>query len=519
MAAPASPGRTFRSAVAPCVTAACSGAALLALELIAAGWLAPVFGGGIDVWAAVLGATLGSMALGYFAGSLTTASLAGPRSLPWVFVAAGACALLCAAILRGITPTPEMVSTAWLLGMALLLLGPSMFLLAAASPWMVEILSAQTGAGAGRAAGLVYATSTLGGVAGALLTGLWAVPQLGLWSATIGSLVLLSLAAACCLVLPGRRRWSIVLAVFALGFLVLLGGLFRGGSAQPSVEMGGGGRSLIHREEGWYGRIEVYEDVASRYLTVNGIPQSICRRPCGKALAPAEMLASGNAVGLLPFVRPDAQRVLVIGLGAGVTSNWLAAGGLEVESVEIDPGVERVARRFFDFKGRCHVEDGRRFLLRCVKQYDCIYLDVYRGENLPAHLCTREFFALTRSRLAAEGILAVNLIGKTDSPDVGALLRTVRGIFPNVALFAPDGGRAIGPMTLLASRGVLLPPSTRDRLMARGLAMPARVDLGNFNPQAHALLTDELNPIRRLRRATALAWRSAALRADQEFRR
>jgi hypothetical protein len=69
-------------------------------------------------------------------------------------------------------------------------------------------------------------------------------------------------------------------------------------------------------------------------------------------------------------------------------------------------------------------------------------------------------------------------------------------------------------MTLIASGRPVLYSSTLDRLRARRLSVPPRVDLANFNPERFPLLTDDRNPIRVLRRSTARAWRAACLRSE-----
>ena len=54
---------------------------------------------------------------------------------------------------------------------------------------------------------------------------------------------------------------------------------------------------------------------------------------------------------------------------------------------------------------------GRAYLLRHASAFDAIVLDAYADRTaLPAHLLTREFFALARSRLTQDGTLYVNLI-------------------------------------------------------------------------------------------------------------
>ena len=73
-------------------------------------------------------------------------------------------------------------------------------------------------------------------------------------------------------------------------------------------------------------------------------------------------------------------KVLVIGLGGGVLSNFLEARypAAALTSVEIDPVMVKIARVYFDLPETCNVvvADGLKFLEERKEQYDLIILDV-----------------------------------------------------------------------------------------------------------------------------------------------
>ena len=82
-------------------------------------------------------------------------------------------------------------------------------------------------------------------------------------------------------------------------------------------------------------------------------------------------------------------------------------------------------------RGRYAAMDGRAYLLRHEAAFDAIVLDVYADRTaLPAHLLTREFFALARSRLEQDGTIYVNLI-VPPAPDRLSTRadRTLRSVF------------------------------------------------------------------------------------------
>jgi spermidine synthase len=115
---------------------------------------------------------------------------------------------------------------------------------------------------------------------------------------------------------------------------------------------------------------------------------------------------------------PEPKRVLVVGLGGGtlsrVTAHYFPAA--QVDSVELDPDVVKVAREYFFFresdKVKVYVRDGRvhiKSLSRQKTKYDMIMLDAFRGGYIPYHLTTKEFLEECRSILSPGGVVVSNL--------------------------------------------------------------------------------------------------------------
>ena len=107
-------------------------------------------------------------------------------------------------------------------------------------------------------------------------------------------------------------------------------------------------------------------------------------------------------------------RVLVIGAGGFTFGRGRPQHAAEIVFVDVDPRLAGVADAFLapaPRRGRYAAMDGRAFLLRHAAAFDAIVLDAYSDRTaIPAHLLTREFFALARSRLKQDGTLYVNLI-------------------------------------------------------------------------------------------------------------
>jgi spermidine synthase len=117
------------------------------------------------------------------------------------------------------------------------------------------------------------------------------------------------------------------------------------------------------------------------------------------------------------YLNPDPRSILIIGLGGGTLPRTLEGllPNADIDVVEIDPAVVRVAQQYFGFipDARLHVfeEDGRAYvrrMLRGSKRYQLIMLDAYDHQYIPEHMLTREFLQEVRSLLQPQGIVAAN---------------------------------------------------------------------------------------------------------------
>jgi spermidine synthase len=147
--------------------------------------------------------------------------------------------------------------------------------------------------------------------------------------------------------------------------------------------------------------------------------------------------------------QPAPRQILLIGLGGGrlqmVLHHYLEDTMLF--SVELDPIVVAVARRFFSFvpdaRQRITIKDGRDYLrgMPAEAPYDVILLDAYRAGGIPLHLCTREFYTECRAALTPTGVVATNLQAAT--PLYDAVRKTFAVSFRHTAVFPLLGGNVV----------------------------------------------------------------------------
>jgi len=135
--------------------------------------------------------------------------------------------------------------------------------------------------------------------------------------------------------------------------------------------------------------------------------------------------------------------VLEIGFGGGRTAWYLhrVLGGRPVTSVELDPAVVELARKYFgirDEPGFAVVnQDGRMFLSQTKDRFDIILIDAYRGPFVPFHLLTREFYQLVKAHLAEGGVVVQNVEPSTMLFD--SAVETMNAVFPHLDFYVADG--------------------------------------------------------------------------------
>jgi len=190
------------------------GFAIMVLEIIGARYLAKDFGSSFYVWVSQIGVILTALALGYFAGGALADWWQRTAFLAWLLVPAGGftflipnfAATLIYAIIRR-HPIEHGIPILWqkldpVLGSALIFMLPC-FVLATLSPYMVQ-MAAKRLSHVGRISRLIYATSTVGSIAGVFVSGYILIDQMSLSNIFRATGILTALLGALCLWLD---RW------------------------------------------------------------------------------------------------------------------------------------------------------------------------------------------------------------------------------------------------------------------------------------------------------------------------
>jgi hypothetical protein len=402
-----------------------TGAAVILVEIVGTRVIGPVYGVNLFVWSALLAVTLGSLAVGYYAGGVLVDRTPAPRLLSMVVAAAG--------VLLGLVPLFRLVvlRAAESLGprggplvAATLLFAPSLLTLGMIGPIAVRLATKEVRF-AGHGVGAVYAVSTVGSLAGTMVTSFVLIPAFETDRILEGAAALLLLMGA----VPLARRWH--RSALATLFLPVLasGGH---GSAPP-------GFSVVDHSQSLYGLVEVIDDV-NRGVRLLRVDHSIIGAQWRDGTAAFSFLHILEAVR---YLRPAARDMLQLGLGIGSLPSVLAPRGIRADVVEIDPTVVKFAQKYFGFstQGEVYVEDARTFLRRTERRYDLIVHDTFTGGTTPEHLLSLEVVQRVHDILRPGGVLALNFVGYTNGSNSDATLavaRTLHAVFPSVHAFRDE---------------------------------------------------------------------------------
>jgi spermidine synthase len=366
----------------------------------------------------------------------------------------------------------------------------------------------------GSSVGTAYASNTLGAIGGAFLGGFLFIPTVGVQNSialavVVNAAVGVGLVALDAHVRIGRRLLAAA-AMLAVSAAALLGfgtwdkGIMTSGVTIYAHNYSGLPTDALRRErmvrddllyyrEGLTATISVHRSAGSDYLyeKING------KVDASFGDAPTQLM-----VGYLPMLfHPQAKRVLVIGMGSGMTAKAVAAFPVErLEVAEIEPAVIEGARFFAEKNSRIHDDprvrfihaDGRNYLLAARTRYDVIISEPSNPWIAGiGNLFTREYYRLALEKLAEDGVFAQWMQTYAMAPeDLRMVYRTFAEVFPDVSLWAVNESDMLLLGTVKPQR--LRYADLRQALEARAEARRDLTELGF--PDAYSLLPMYLMP-------------------------
>ena len=489
---------------------AISGGASMIYEIAWTRALALVLGSSVYAFTTMLATFLIGLAGGSYAFSsfFRRKEELGPRSFGWLEVSIGVSSLL---ILPFFDQLPNLfLQMAGLVsfsftGLQVIQFVMSFFvmiiptlLIGATFPCVVKICTRNIQHLGGNI-GTLYAINTFGSIIGSFVGGFFFIPWIGAQNALTlaGSLNLAIGAVLVSLPWMEGRAWRARIgavgasAAIILAFLIprwdphlmasgvaIYGQRYLATARALSLNEIARRGDLLFFKEGLNATISVHQVGKGRFLKTNG------KTDASNALDMHTQLMSGH----IPlFLHPKPERVLIIGMGSGVTAGAAARHPVKsIEVVEIEPAVVEAAT-FFATENRSVLQDprlkvvigdGRNFLLSTPAHYDLIISEPSNPWiNGVANLFTLEFYQAAKARLTPEGIMCqwIQIYGILPQ-DLRMVTKTFQMVFPHTTIWQTSQGDflLIGtprPLTVDLTRWgeAATRPGIRDDLRSVGL--------------------------------------------------
>ncbi|MDO5116783.1 MAG: fused MFS/spermidine synthase [Synergistaceae bacterium] len=443
------------------------GASVMVLEMAGSRVVAPYMGTSLVVWTSLIGIVMASLSLGYWLGGVVSDKKPSPQTLAAVIAMAAFFTALMAFIANPLLGLLSRVVANVYVGSviaALCLFAIPSVLLGMVSPFIVRLAIHNLGS-AGTTVGSFSAISSAGSIVGTFLGGFVLISFFA--SATILFQVAFVLAVTAAVVYrPGWKK-SVPIAAAALAFCFV-----SESGAMPAMPSGINFNTR-------YNSVRIAERSAfgtGRQLRI------LQTDPLGAQSLmfvdrPEELVSEYTRFYDLAFhYKPDTRRVLMLGGGGYCVPKHLGAERPEVELdvVELDPGITEAARKYFALNDRpgqrIFHEDARIFLNREAergeRKYDAIFGDVFGSSySIPFHLTTVECMRRTRELLTDDGLFIVNIIASIDDPLFSGIYASIAEVFPTVMIFP-----ASFPNSAATRQNVMIVASASDSITQREAA-------------------------------------------------
>jgi predicted membrane-bound spermidine synthase len=508
-----------------CFTVVLTGSGVIMLEVLGSRIVGPFFGVSLYIWTALISVALIALSLGYWLGGIMADRFPHARGLYGLIFGAVVTTLLIPFYDREICSwAASHFEIRWgVLIAALILFLPPLTFLGFVAPYALRLALHELGH-TGRVAGLLYAISTVGSVAGSIIAGFFLVPVLGVTATLVVIAAVLTIPCVLWALVARLPRRAGVVALLAVALALL--GIWRT-EARPFAHTDS--VRLLAERDGRYAQISVAETHAPdgwvRWILIDGIPQTGVYAPTPDN-PPSRWYENWTPLHSIQsnFYRlhhREPRTALVVGLGGGATPMALMRRGVSTEVVDIDPLVLRTSTEYMGFdptRVPVHISDGRAWIRRCNRKFDLVIFDVATGGNQPFHLFSREMFEETARILNPDGIMAMNYIGFPVGPRdflARAVFSTVTSVFPHAVTYIypphPTDETLCNLMFFFSRRpfpsdqAIHDDPATSadDRRLLEREFLPLRQEFqGNG-----VILTDDRNPIERYSVVINEVWR------------
>ena len=474
------------------VTLFFTGAAIMVIELLGTRIIGPYFGAGLYVWSSLITVTLTALAIGYWLGGKAADKRPDADALYLSIFLAGLWLILVPSMTGPGLTVSRILGIKWgSLASAFILFAVPLVFLGAVTPFAVKITTRGLKV-LGTAAGNLYAISTVGSVAGAVLTGFVLIPNIGVRKIIYLQALILILLWAGHLII--RKKYG--KGLFSIPFLAVC--VFNWQADQKLFS--GEKFKIIYKAESLYGDVKVADRENERWLLIDGICNTVIDKRTGESL-----LEHSFYLEMPVHMNLEAKDMMLLGLGGGALAGAYKEYGMNVDGVEIDPNVVFAAKKYFkcgESLKNIYLQDGRYYLMNTKKKYDIVIFDAFSASGLPFHLCTRETFLSAKDILKEGGIVGINAVSffKGDGSVLWkSIYKTLRQVFPHVGIYVVKTGMDLKNIIFLASEKELKVAAGfslryRNEECRKFLSRMLKNEVKYYGGEG-IILTDDYNPI------------------------
>jgi len=311
----------------------------------------------------------------------------------------------------------------------------------------------------GKSIGNIYSVNTLGSIFGSFFAGFVFIPLIGIQK-SIMLMAFLNVAAGVVALVLCLAYWrsrnntravaSHVIYIAIAVITVVVSG-FTVDTGQPLTKY-----TAIFKGPCESNKLLFYKEGVDTSVTVVEDPEGIRRVFVDTNQAAEDSrwdMPSHNVIGHLPILlHPNPKDALVIGFGMGVTSWAISRHGVNVDAVEISPGIKE-ANQFFtkinhnvlsDPLVKLTIDDGRNYTLTTNKKYDMISTGIIHPlvSANSAGFYTKNFYELCKKRLTDNGIMSQWVpLHHLPEEQFKTIVRTFKASFPHTTMwykYTPD---------------------------------------------------------------------------------
>lgn len=387
------------------------GAAVMLVELAGARIISPYYGASLTTWASVLGVTMSSLAIGYLVGGRIVDKHKSPTKLLLYVLFGTALSTLLMPYLgnKFMFSFLEWPLELNVLSLAFIIITPTLLLFGTIPQIIIKLRSGESH-DTGKIAGLSYAISTAGGIIGTFLTGFYVIPTFGITLPLIFVSTILLIGPFWFLLIK-QKKWYILIYL-PLAFLMVKHYNLNQKYKQSS------GIRVQHYNEGLLGQLLVadypYQDrngefKYNRMLMINRMAESTIDPQTNEIIFGEYIHLMMKAIDPVA----DGADVMLLGLGGGNLIKQFQKRNYNIDVCELDQRIADVAFEYFGVKNdfNLQIDDARHYLRTNKKKYDLIVFDVFKGENPPAYLLSKENFEHLNFLIKPNGIIAINFNG------------------------------------------------------------------------------------------------------------